>query len=1115
MRILFYAINGIGIGHLVRCLILAKEIVKRNPDTKVLFVTNSPFTELIRNGGFEFVQLPLNKKDPIARFNTGQKLIDAENYNSIFKKVVGNYNPDVMVWDNRVEEEIVRFSDGLGVKNILILRKYDNETLKEFITSGFGDYFCSIIVPHQKEEFQYCCPEIYKKIEKEKKYIFTGPITRIFDSNQFEADNLKEKYGVKEGDFVIVCTFGGGGHKASTPALMREVYKSYDMLKKRIKNLKLIFVTGPFFDGKIGKKGDTISVKFEPNLMQLMRLSSIAISQGGYNTVNEAITTRTPTLFVPIEVICENQRERLIEIERNSLGWIIEKASAKKISEKLIELCGNRKEVERIRNNLARYKQTYGNNNAVKEILKYGKKDGKKSYTKFISFEGRKPKIVLCYHSFNSEGGHSLSFDEFKEQIQLMQKQGFKLTPVSKAITTEDIGLTFDDGDKSVYKLAYPFLKKKGIKGTLFVSTAYIGKKGFLSWQELKNMYKSGWEVQSHGVLHPHLYKRYPSETEKEYEKRIGQEIYQSKKKIESKLKQKVDYFAYPYGMGNELIRKIGKKIGYKHFVNAENRLNFEENEEISRISIIKSLNIKKLLIKSEYAKVKIGGSCNNNCDKCDKNTELRELIHIKRAVEEARSLSDNIIISGREPAIRADIFEIVKYCKYMGFKKIGVESNGRVFYYKDFCERMVGAGVDFFRIYLFSRHSNVHDAVTKTKGSFTQTLKGIENLLRLKARVEIIILDYHNKTSKIIANAEEFLKEIRNTDSPEVITIKLSTICNAKCSMCNYWDRNSWKLSSLSTSKVRAIIREAGELGFKEIRISGGEPTLRKDLVGIIDYAKSFGFKVLITTNGSLLDERLCRKLRNVGIDEIMLSIDSISPKVHDKMRGFNGLLSKALEGIANLHKENLTMMINTVISKLNYLELEKIMELARTYGISNVSLTQISPFSRLPNSRLRLNRKEMEEFYFFILPNLLKKVMEYKIKLTIKPIFKIIVPYSENLGLDIKETREVISLLRNKGLFKEEIKNFSRGDYGLSFYKNRKCFIDSREVFVMANGDVMPCCTAMPLKKGLNNNINKKRLKEVLCSKDYNSFFSDAGRYNICKICKEFFDYNYMKNR
>jgi len=111
--------------------------------------------------------------------------------------------------------------------------------------------------------------------------------------------------------------------------------------------------------------------------------------------------------------------------------------------------------------------------------------------------------------------------------------------------------ITFDDGYLTTYEKAYPYMKKKGLKGICFVVVDWIGKRDRMTLKQLLKLQDEDWEIGSHTITHPNLTK---------IDIKIAKtEIVLSKILLESK-GLKIKSFAYPFGEYNEEIIEIVKK---------------------------------------------------------------------------------------------------------------------------------------------------------------------------------------------------------------------------------------------------------------------------------------------------------------------------------------------------------------------------------------------------------------------------------------------------------------------------------------------------------------------------------------------------------------------------
>jgi cyclic pyranopterin phosphate synthase len=152
-------------------------------------------------------------------------------------------------------------------------------------------------------------------------------------------------------------------------------------------------------------------------------------------------------------------------------------------------------------------------------------------------------------------------------------------------------------------------------------------------------------------------------------------------------------------------------------------------------------------------------------------------------------------------------------------------------------------------------------------------------------------------------------------------IRLSISDVCNFKCGYClpdGYKIDKSDNRTFMNTEEIKRLARALSELGVSKIRLTGGEPTIRKDFFEIIKIIKeNSGIKkTVITTNGYKLD-KIANDIKNSGLDGINISIDSLDPKTFKKITGHDRL-EEILRGIKNLQKLNFkNIKINAVLLK------------------------------------------------------------------------------------------------------------------------------------------------------------------------------------------------------
>jgi MoaA/NifB/PqqE/SkfB family radical SAM enzyme len=146
-------------------------------------------------------------------------------------------------------------------------------------------------------------------------------------------------------------------------------------------------------------------------------------------------------------------------------------------------------------------------------------------------------------------------------------------------------------------------------------------------------------------------------------------------------------------------------------------------------------------MVAGKRVDIKVGFGCNNNCAFCvqahkrglgDRTTE-QVVSDLKQAVGTGCS---GVVFTGGEPTIRKDILELVGRAKELGFKTIQIQTNGRMLAYKNFCEKLVAAGVNEFSPAVHGHIAALHDFLTGSPGSFSQVVQGIRNIKALRQTV-------------------------------------------------------------------------------------------------------------------------------------------------------------------------------------------------------------------------------------------------------------------------------------------------------------------------------------------------------------------------------------------
>jgi peptidoglycan/xylan/chitin deacetylase (PgdA/CDA1 family) len=181
-----------------------------------------------------------------------------------------------------------------------------------------------------------------------------------------------------------------------------------------------------------------------------------------------------------------------------------------------------------------------------------------------IEYSGYQTVPILCYHRFgNGSSRMELSPAKFRQQMEYLKKNGYRVIPLKdlvgflkgeQQLPKRAVVLTIDDGHRSIYKEAFPILKKYNFPATVFVYSDYINNGG-LKTAELKALKRSGLiSIQPHSKTHSNLAVRQAGESQSQYRRRVRQEISLPNETLTKHLGERPRYYAYPFGDSNDLV---------------------------------------------------------------------------------------------------------------------------------------------------------------------------------------------------------------------------------------------------------------------------------------------------------------------------------------------------------------------------------------------------------------------------------------------------------------------------------------------------------------------------------------------------------------------------------
>jgi len=189
--------------------------------------------------------------------------------------------------------------------------------------------------------------------------------------------------------------------------------------------------------------------------------------------------------------------------------------------------------------------------------------------------------------------------------------------------------------------------------------------------------------------------------------------------------------------------------------------------------------------------------------------------------------------------------------------------------------------------------------------------------------------LRYGRDSSKLPSHLLQF-----SSDKRPVVVWNITRKCNLKCVHCYAQAKDISFENELSTKEGKKLLDDLAQFGVPVVLFSGGEPTIRKDLPELAAYAVEKGMRAVISTNGTLITQKMAKTLKEIGLSYVGISIDG-TEEINDRFRGVKGAYKGAVEGIKNCKEAGIKVGLRFTINKFNAAEIPAIFELLEDMDI------------------------------------------------------------------------------------------------------------------------------------------------------------------------------------
>jgi MoaA/NifB/PqqE/SkfB family radical SAM enzyme len=296
----------------------------------------------------------------------------------------------------------------------------------------------------------------------------------------------------------------------------------------------------------------------------------------------------------------------------------------------------------------------------------------------------------------------------------------------------------------------------------------------------------------------------------------------------------------------------------------------------------------------------------------------------------------------------------------------------------------------------------------------------------------------------------------LKNGEFLPLIAIAYDTVCNLKCKHCCIENMN-YDAPVLTIEHVRDLANQADELGIAQMNLAGGEPLMFKEFDNLIEAINPNKFYIGLDTNGLLINEKTAEHLKEIGVDKVKVSIDSIDENIHNDIRNAK-VYKRAIESIFVSKKAGLHAIVNTVATNINVRDGQ--MEGLAKFGQDNdidINVLVLAAMGKVDGRT--------------------------------------------DLQITAEDTKFMLELSKKYPLFHRDI----FGSYGIPY----GCKAGNINIYITKYGEVYPCY-GIPITFG---NIMQERLKDILDRMSKIKWFKEHQTLCLCAENKMFIN-KYISN-
>ncbi|KJR42795.1 radical SAM domain-containing protein [Candidatus Magnetoovum chiemensis] len=315
----------------------------------------------------------------------------------------------------------------------------------------------------------------------------------------------------------------------------------------------------------------------------------------------------------------------------------------------------------------------------------------------------------------------------------------------------------------------------------------------------------------------------------------------------------------------------------------------------------------------------------------------------------------------------------------------------------------------------------------------------------------------------------------------PKWIAWEITRRCNLHCVHCRSGsDDIMIEHSDFSTDEAFRILDDIKSFSNPVVVLTGGEPLLRGDVFNIASYGTRLGLRMCLATNGTLVSDEICEKIKESGIKIVSLSLDGSTASVHDDFRSQKGAFNGTINASKLFKKHRIDFIINSSFTKRNQEEIPAVYKLAKELEANAWYMFMIVPTGRGEGLMSELISKEDYEDIL----NWHYEMEKQEDTLLVRPTCA---PHYYRIVLQ--------NAKKDKGQYKKRSLKFSTGG-------SKGCLAGQLICLIDVDGEVKPC-SYFSLSAG---NVKLQKFKDIWQSsklfKDMRDFTSYKGKCGQCEF-------------